>query len=127
MSTNSTITALTSDGKVKSIYCHSDGYVDGVGMMLAENYTDQEKVDALMDLGDLSVLDKSIECPKGHSFNSRVYGYTVAYGRDRGERGVEASEYPSLEDALADVCDVYHYVWDGEQWLFNNLPLNSRV
>ena len=50
----------SSDGKypARSIYCHFDGYIAGVGKTLLNHYTDPEKVNDLMRLGDLSSLGK---------------------------------------------------------------------
>lgn len=72
MSTRSVIAMTNQDGTVQAIYCHSDGYVAHNGRILQENYSDRNKVQDLMDLGDLSGLDKDIDS-------------CVAYHRDRGE------------------------------------------
>jgi len=61
MSTRSTIAKVQEDGQtIRSIYCHFDGYPDYVGKVLQEHYTDMNKIDQLLALGDLSVLDKEI-------------------------------------------------------------------
>lgn len=85
MATRSSITIKNSDGSKRSIYCHWDGYPDHVGKILNEHYNTTEKVNALIDLGAISVLAPSIECPEGHSFESPVRDYTIAYHRDRGD------------------------------------------
>ena len=56
MSTRSRIGMLMPDGKVKSIYCHWDGYPEGVGRKLQKYYTTPEKVEELLSLGDISSL-----------------------------------------------------------------------
>lgn len=56
MSTRSRIGVRLSDGKIKSIYCHFDGYPEGVGRTLTKHYTDPKKVEDLIALGDISVL-----------------------------------------------------------------------
>ena len=60
MSTRSII-AATTDGVTRSIYCHSDGYLEGVGATLLRSYTDGAKIDALLALGDISVLGEIAE------------------------------------------------------------------
>lgn len=51
------------DGKsVKAIYCHWDGYPRWTGRILNENYTDANKINRLIKLGDIDFLGKSIEC-----------------------------------------------------------------
>lgn len=71
MSTRSTISIQTPKG-IRSIYCHFDGYLRHNGKILLENYDTPDKVNALIDLGDISSLGENLE-------------KTVAYHRDRGE------------------------------------------
>ena len=87
MATRSRIAIEKQDGTVDSIYCHFDGYIDGVGKTLFENYSDREKVEKLIELGDLSSLGSQIEpdSTKPHTFNNPQDDVTVAYHRDRGE------------------------------------------
>lgn len=56
MSTRSRIGMVMPDGKVKSIYCHWDGYPEGVGKTLENSYTDPKEVEKLLELGDISSL-----------------------------------------------------------------------
>ena len=71
MATRSRIAIENQDGTVNSVYCHFDGYLSGVGKTLFNHY-DQEKLEKLLELGDISVLKES-------TLN------TIAYHRDRGE------------------------------------------
>lgn len=106
MSTRSRIGMVNpKNGKVISIYCHWDGYVENNGAILVEHYTDPQKVEELISLGDISILDKDV-APKQelapsryaplfsksrkrpmvkHTFDTPQEGVVVAYGRDRGE------------------------------------------
>jgi len=119
MSTRSHIFAKMSDGRVAVIYCHFDGYLEHNGSILKNYYNVQEKVEALIKLGDLSMLSKSTDCPFGHSYESRVNGYCVAYGRDRGEENTEAKYYDNLEMAyMSTPKEDYSYYWDGEKWTY---------
>ncbi len=97
MSTRSAIIMKCKDGTYRGIYCHFDGYPEGVGQTLHEHYKSYNKVSALIELGDISSLDKEIY-PKSfiskrlsgkHSFTHPQPGVTVAYGRDRKETGTE--------------------------------------
>ena len=103
MATRSSITIKNVDGTRRSIYCHWNGYPDGVGRILKESYNTTKKVNALINLGDISSLAPSIECPEGHSFDSPIKGYTVAYHRDRGE-GLVIRDIPSKQE--------YNYVFN---------------
>lgn len=118
MATYSSITVKMIDGSYKSIYCHFDGYIRQVGRILFEHYNTQEKVEALIALGNLSTLAASPECPEGHSFDNRVEGYCVAYGRDRGERQQHASTGPSVYASLLNGVGVqtYNYIWEDGNW-----------
>ena len=58
MSTRSRIGLVLPDGKVKSVYCHFDGYPEGVGKKLNQYYTNKEDIEALLELGDLSILGR---------------------------------------------------------------------
>ena len=118
MATRSRIAIEKENGTVESIYCHWDGYPENNGRILIENYKDHEKVQALIDLGDISSLAPNVEADPHtrHTFNDPVDGVVVAYGRDRGETGVEKkshSSVPNFFDGDIDkkivkkVCELY--------------------
>lgn len=48
------------DGKIESIYCHHDGYLDYVGRKLQKYYNDIFSVRELMKLGDISSLGDNL-------------------------------------------------------------------
>ena len=77
MSTSSRIGILNENGSIESVYCHSDGYPDGVGETLTLHYNSEEKARKIIVLGDLSFLGDDLTSDN-----------TAAYGRDRGESGV---------------------------------------
>lgn len=119
MGTRSLI-AVVHGGVYKSIYCHWDGYPEGVGNTLVENY-DSKDADELIKLGDLSVLEKNINPPKGvnHTFNHPVADTCIFYGRDRGEDGVDFKSSLGFGEFLqmADTMGVdYVYVLRNE-WM----------
>ena len=82
MSTRSRIAIENESGIVNSIYCHFDGYVSGVGKTLFNHY-DKEKLQKLIELGDISSLGESTID-------------TVAYCRDRGE-DLHSTSYLDVE------------------------------
>lgn len=126
MSTRSSI-AVQQDGKVKSVYCHFDGYPSHNGKMLLENYNSQEKADAIVALGDMSCLYESIECPEGHSYKNNKEGYSVFYKRDRGESDVDALDCATYEEALEKNHQDYNYFWDGKEWLVDGEKLTKKL
>ena len=97
-------------------YVNYDGYIAHTGRMLVEHYNDAELAKALIALGDLSKLDKSIECPEGHSFSNNISGYSVAYGRDRGESGCEPQSTDSWFMFLHANKNIIRYVFEGDAW-----------
>lgn len=107
MSTRSRIGIKKADGTIKSIYCHSDGYFEGVGKTLQENYKDPEKVNSLIELGDLSSLGDDLES-------------TVSYHRDRNEE-LNFSEHPgqnSLLESAKKSWEEYAYIFEDGEWNF---------
>jgi hypothetical protein len=109
MATRSTIALEYADGTVDQVYCHWDGYLDGVGKTLLNHYTDPFKVRELMDLGDISSLGEVIgeKHPSGpfdlpgmssKSYEDQFGHMTTFYGRDRGEEGSTARRFVSFDD-----------------------------
>jgi len=110
MSTRSTIARVLKNGTVKQVYCHFDGYLDGVGATLKAHYTDTKKVDKLLKLGDLSTLGP--ELGRKHSFHNpykygtqKYFAYqdkhkTKFYARDRGETGTMARVFSNITNFL---------------------------
>ena len=60
MATRSNIGIENENGRVNAIYCHWDGYPEYVGKILKENYSDRNKLQQLLELGDISVLKEDL-------------------------------------------------------------------
>ena len=118
MGTRSDIIVHRKDGKWARIYCHWDGYLDHNGQLLFDCYNSQKLAEKLVLEGDMSSLSKKCNKPKGHSYDHKVEGYTVYYGRDRGEEDVAARIFESLAEAWPskDTWTEFTYVWDDGQW-----------
>ena len=98
MGTRSRVAVMHGD-VYKSVYCHYDGYLDGVGAGL-QDYTTQEAVEALIAPGDRSSLDGP-------------------YYKDRGETGVAPTEYSTFEEfyeAVEGCWGEYYYVFKDGVW-----------
>lgn len=117
MATRSTIGYVDPQtGYVCSVYCHWDGYLEHNGRILCEHYNTLDRVRALVNMGGISSLAPSIECPEGHSFDSPVDGHTVFYARDRGEPlRVSCSSIGSFED----FDNAYNYVFKDNKWYYD--------
>ncbi len=113
MGTRSDIIVERADGKWARIYCHWDGYLDHNGTILAEHYNTQERAEAVVAPGDMSSLAEKCDKPKGHSYQTPVPGYSVYYGRARGETDVNATIGDSLAAVWpgSDTGTEYTYVW----------------
>ena len=119
MSTRSRIAIKNNDGSYTSIYCHNDGYPSYNGRMLDSYYNDKSKAQKLINLGDISSLQKNLEPTGDHSFNNPEKDVTVAYGRDRGETNVDPIKSSDIDELQADcdACDAeYAYVFDDDHW-----------
>lgn len=106
MSTNAQIGIENEDGSIRSIYLHWDGYPSHAGKILAENYTDEDSVNALIDCGNCSVLGKSIEeC----TFYMRDMGY---------EADSEHAEHYSCVGWWKESCSAeeYCYLFTNGEW-----------
>jgi hypothetical protein len=83
-----------------------------------EHYQDRDKVEKLIKLGAISFLEASIEKPEGHTFDTPVRGYTVAYHRDRKESKVPARVDAGVADFFRKDFEQYGYILTEEgEWL----------
>lgn len=124
MSTRARIGMQHPDGMIRSIYVHSDGYPEHHGPLLLEHYTTAEQVTALLDLGDLSVLAEEIgdvqDFDAQYADDDPRQRWCLAYGRDRGERGVGARDHadvPAFLQAVEATGAEYAYLWRDGAWV----------
>ena len=126
MATRSYIGVRNPDASVDYIYCHYDGYPSHNGAILTQHYQDMDKVNALMKLGDLSVLGE--ELGEKQDFDAPHLGmnWCLAYGRDRGEENVSVKtcDYSEL---INDQNVDYVYVFDGDYWECFDTYYSDRI
>jgi len=101
MATRSILTAKFSDGSIKAIYVHYDGY--GHLPILQENYNTQEKVEELISNGDIRTLEPVLESCR----------------RQGGEPPAELSCFD--EARALDWDQEFLYIWDGSAWTKEDL------
>jgi len=119
MATRSNIAMKTKEGKIVSVYCHWDGYVANNGKILLENYTDIDKIEALVALGSISSLGEQIGDPQDFDDRSTQRDdWTLFYSRDRGEQ-LSIQEYADIPSWIDDM-EEYAYLWNGKEWLVND-------
>ena len=127
MSTRSVIGIIRKDGKIECISCHYDGYLHGVGDMLLNHYMVQDKIEKLLELGDISTLKENVEPVKGvqHSFKNPDAHTTIAYGRDRGDKHTASVVVENLNQFQKEFNDSwceYAYLFDEvkQKWFCNS-------
>ena len=125
MGTRSAIGYKTPEGKIRAKYSHYDGYVAGVGKTLVEHYQEARKIAQMVELGDQSFLAPEIFPTPGskHSFETPEEGVTVFYNRDRGEEGVDAQEFDTVQefvDYYAGAGCEYFYLHTTGGWIVHN-------
>jgi hypothetical protein len=117
MATRSRIGIQDESGVVRSIYCHWDGNPNHNGKILQEHYSDRQKLNMLIDLGDISSLGEQVSTDDEHSFSKPKEGVTVAYHRDRGEPLTRARVDISLEVFAASDYEEFGYVYTvNDEW-----------
>ena len=143
MGTRSRIGVMHGD-RVKSVYCHWDGYLDFNGRILQEHY-DSAKANHLVALGDLSSLRVNIG--EKHKFSpfdqkelsteefEKQFGdMCTFYGRDRGEKDTEFRVAHTFEEFLGQCYDSgaeYYYIMKDGVWYcgdtYGTTPLSTQL
>ena len=103
MGTRSRVGVMHGD-KVKSVYCHYDGYLQYTGEILFKHY-DSTKANLLVSLGDNSGVKETVE--------------EMNFYKDRGEEDVSWQVAHSFEEFLEQVegCGAeYYYVMRDGVW-----------
>lgn len=87
MSTRSLISIKNEDGTYDAVYCHFDGYPDGVGYKLNTHYTCPVKIRDLISRGAMSMLASEVsDCEfytaRGEPINN-IYDISIERLADR--------------------------------------------
>jgi hypothetical protein len=127
MGTRSRIGVMHGD-KLKSVYCHWDGYLQHNGQLL-QNHYDSAKANHLVSLGYISSLKEEIGVE--HPFSQfdvtpnlsqdeyyEKYGkMTTFYGRDRKDSGTDFTVDQSYDEFLSKDYDYgYYYIMRDGVW-----------
>jgi hypothetical protein len=109
MATRSTIGIRQADGTIKAIYCHWDGYPDGVGAGLRQNYNSKEQAEQLIALGGFSALMDTMEETKAGAY---------------GTESDSARTFESVTDWVQNfnAGEEYFYLWNPDlgAWTYSN-------
>jgi hypothetical protein len=118
MSTRSVIVRKVDNG-YQGVYCHSDGYPEHNGRILAEHYTEPAKIAELMAGGFLSWLGPEIGDSNPHNpTGENDMTLCSFYARDwrRPIEDNEAFEAEPLAAAVNVIDCAWVYVFEGGSW-----------
>ena len=109
MSTRWQIAAKLSDGRCACIYLHSDGYPSHALETLKNHYTNQEKIDRLIALGDcLGIGPEIVDCAPFSTATDSSYGEDTSptYGKS----------LKAVADQHRHGDERHRYFWNGTKW-----------
>lgn len=126
MSTNAIIAKKLPDNRYKGILLHWDGYPRWAGKILSEHYKDEDKIDKLLKLGNISSLapeiDPDPDLPHGFYPVKAQANAVLAFLRDRGESNQEAQEFFSKHYLKGHFsCAEYLYIWENGEWTWEKM------
>ena len=101
------------DGSIRVIYLSQDGSPSWAGRLLLTAWTTAERVQALLDLGDLANLGEEVGEPHDSDVVPHPAGserWCRSFTRDRGERDRDAQTFEHLE-ALLRQCELDDTPW----------------
>jgi len=106
MGTRSYIGIEKANGTVDAVYCHFDGYIEGVGRTLFANYTTFRKTEKLIKGGSMSSLGNTAE----HT------SYYNKSGSEEAENDVENYSKEELFQVFEKVGIEYFYLYSNGVW-----------
>ena len=122
MATRSVIAKLNKETKeIKAVYCHNDGYLKHVGIVLDSHYTHPDAVDKLLSYGDISRLDENIgdKVDFGDYETILKNKQCVFYSRDRNEPSIThtSKDDIALLEFATELCEAqYVYLYAYGAW-----------
>ena len=121
MGTRSRIGIQLSDDSILSVYHHWDGYPEWLGRILNTHYNSKNKVEELIDGGDMSVCwtDDHFRNSDGKIEKKAEYG--PQYYSQRGEDCPPRLDNDLCEYLLPDGSEEFAYVFRNDQWVCYNM------
>ena len=128
MSTHANIAILKPNGNIQSIYCHFDGYPQHVGQILHDHYNNQERVQQLIALGNISSLGEKLEPSELEiKYKHRYSNEFALLSEDEKERlsndakfhtrRIDLGNEPTENKALNHLClEEYIYIFTHKGW-----------
>ncbi|GHV89896.1 hypothetical protein AGMMS50268_03990 [Spirochaetia bacterium] len=94
-------------GKVFTIYCHHDGYENHIIPLLRDHYNTQEKIEALIMMGNTSAIYETLDQCSPY-----------ADGSENGEK-YENNAPTITERFVLNPAYYFEYYWDGKEWYWS--------
>ena len=108
MSTRSNIAIELEDKTIKLVYCHSDGYISGVGKTLLNNYKNYDDVLKLINHGGISSLADNL--------NDTSF-YCRDWGRKNEDKPMQYNnEFCMMYDMTGATMIEYLYLFKNNDW-----------
>ena len=116
MATRGRVGLELSNGNILSIYSHWDNYPEWAGRILRTHYNTREKVEELIDGGDVSCLwtDEKFRTAEGVE-NKSEYG--PQYYSERGDDCPPRLDADLCEYLLPANGEEYHYLFRNGEWV----------
>ena len=112
MATRARIGIQNDDGTIRSVYHHWDGYPDWLGRALREHFNTVDKVNTLIDGGDMS------SCYTNLGFNNETRETTgPLYYSERGEN-VPAKVNTNFDNYMQynNASEEFYYLFLNDEW-----------
>ena len=121
MGTHSYIAKQIGPNQYRTVYCQLDGHLEYQGAMLLEHFSDPDRIDQLLDLGDIYLLEPKLDpdASRKHDCINHQDGVTVAFQRDADCTGVEARVMTLQELDNSDEFIEFVYIFNqNNQWQY---------
>ena len=116
------IIAKLDENDIQAIYSHSDNYLEHTGKILDQHYQDEDKVNELLSLGDVSIVDENIGVKIDfNDYKLRAENkQCLFYARDRGEKYKQTAQLKDENELIEFAnkkCDAkYIYMFAYGSW-----------
>lgn len=116
---------------IRTIYCHNDGNLFGVGVILDHEYNYEAKIEELIKGGDISSLGTLLTPDPlyDHSFDNPQTEVTVFYHRDRGDKWEDCQpmEVSTIKLLTSQIGIQYYYVFDTSVQVWKVYGSNGKL
>tara|TARA_X000001382_G_C3171463_1_gene179667 strand:- start:1773 stop:2333 length:561 start_codon:yes stop_codon:yes gene_type:complete len=103
--------------RVQNIYCHFDGYIEGVGVILLKHWNNLDKAHSLLQYGDIRNVPEQED-------NESLQD--VAYDKI-GISQEHTSEYHMMLELRGDIHIEYVYLFKNNNWYVSELRMQHEI